>query len=115
MGTTRYREEAHTLMRWHIVADTSCDLFSLPVETPDADFSTIPFSIRVGGTEYIDNEDISIETMLMANETTGKPRTRRAPDLRTGWRNSRLKARCWLLLFPAIYPAATTARVQPGI
>ena len=55
-------------MPWHIVADTSCDLFSLPAETPDADFSTIPFSIRIGGTEYIDNEDISVETMLTANE-----------------------------------------------
>ena len=55
-------------MAWHIVADTSCDLFSLPVETPDTDFSTIPFSIRIGGTEYIDTPDISIETMLTANE-----------------------------------------------
>ena len=55
-------------MTWHIVADTSCDLFSLPMETPDADFSTIPFSIRIGGTEFIDNEDISIDTMLTANE-----------------------------------------------
>ena len=55
-------------MPWHIVADTSCDLFSLPVETPDADFSTVPFSIRIGGAEYIDHEDISIEAMLTANE-----------------------------------------------
>ncbi len=55
-------------MTWHIVADTSCDLFNLPVETPDTDFSTIPFSIRIGGTEYIDTPDISIEDMLTANE-----------------------------------------------
>ncbi len=55
-------------MNWHIVADTSCDLFSLPVETPGADFSTIPFTIRIGGAEYIDNADINIETMLTANE-----------------------------------------------
>ena len=55
-------------MAWHIVADTSCDLFTLPVETPDTDFSTIPFSIRIGGEEYIDNADISIEDMLTANE-----------------------------------------------
>ncbi|MBR4538193.1 MAG: DegV family protein [Clostridia bacterium] len=55
-------------MTWHIVADTSCDLFNLPEETPDTDFSTIPFSIRIGGTEYIDTPDISIEDMLAANE-----------------------------------------------
>ena len=53
-------------MKWRIVADTSCDLFSLPAETPDADFSTSPFSIRIGGTEYIDTPDISIEDMLAA-------------------------------------------------
>ena len=55
-------------MTWHIVADTSCDLFGLPVETPDTDFSTVPFSIRIGGAEYIDNEDISVDQMLTANE-----------------------------------------------
>lgn len=55
-------------MNWHIVADTSCDLFSLPVETPNTDFSTIPFTIRIGGAEYIDGADINIEAMLTANE-----------------------------------------------
>ena len=55
-------------MTWHIVADTSCDLFDLPEETPDTDFSTVPFSIRIGGTEYIDTPDISIEDMLASNE-----------------------------------------------
>ncbi len=57
-------------MKWHIVADTSCDLFSLPMETPDTDFSTIPFSIRIGETEYIDTPEISVETMLTANENS---------------------------------------------
>ncbi len=55
-------------MTWHIVADTSCDLFGLPMDTPDTDFSTVPFSIRIGGEEYIDTEDISVEAMLAANE-----------------------------------------------
>ena len=55
-------------MKWHIVADTSCDLFSMPVPTPNTDFATIPFSIRIGGAEYIDTEDISVEAMLAANE-----------------------------------------------
>ena len=57
-------------MTWHIVADTSCDLFDLPVETPDTDFSTIPFSIRVGATEYVDTPDISVDAMLTANENS---------------------------------------------
>lgn len=57
-------------MAWHIVADTSCDLFDLPVETPDTDFAAVPFSIRIGETEYIDTPDISVEIMLTANENS---------------------------------------------
>ena len=57
-------------MAWHIVADTSCDLFDLPVETPDTDFAAVPFSIRIGETEYIDTPDISVEKMLTANENS---------------------------------------------
>lgn len=56
------------MMTWHIVADTSCDLFGLPVETPDTVFAAVPFSIRIGETEYIDTPDISIDKMLTANE-----------------------------------------------
>ncbi len=55
-------------MTWHIVADSSCDLFDLPVSVPDADFASVPFTIRIGGTEYSDTPDISIEEMLTANE-----------------------------------------------
>ena len=55
-------------MTWHIVADTSCDLFDLPVSVPNADFASVPFTIRIGGTEYTDTPDISIEEMLTANE-----------------------------------------------
>ena len=54
-------------MVWHLVADTSCDLFTLD-ESPLYDFATIPFSIRIGDREFIDDEQISIEEMLTANE-----------------------------------------------
>ena len=55
-------------MTWHIVADTSCDLFELEDQVENADFTTIPFTIRVGSHEYIDDENISVEEMLTANE-----------------------------------------------
>ena len=55
-------------MTWRIVADSSCDLFDLPVECPGVEFATIPFIIRVGQTEYIDDEKISVDGMLTANE-----------------------------------------------
>ena len=58
---------------WHLVADTACDLFTLEdnekkENEPEIDFATIPFSIRIGDTEYIDTESIPLEEMLTANE-----------------------------------------------
>ena len=53
---------------WHIVSDTSCDLHSLEGGEEIFDFSTIPFTIRIGEKEYIDNEDMPVEEMLTANE-----------------------------------------------
>ena len=54
---------------WHIVSDTSCDLHSLEGGNGTFDFATIPFSIRIGNREYIDDENISVDEMLTANET----------------------------------------------
>ncbi len=54
---------------WHIVSDTSCDLYSLEGGRDVFDFATIPFSIRIGDREYIDDEDMPVEEMLTANES----------------------------------------------
>ncbi len=56
-------------MLWHIVADTSCDLFSLEGGEGVFDFAAIPFTIRIGGREYIDDENMPVEEMLAANES----------------------------------------------
>ena len=54
---------------WHLVADTACDLHTLEGGEGKMDFATIPFSIRIGGREYIDDEQMPIDEMLEANET----------------------------------------------
>jgi len=53
---------------WHIVSDTSCDLHSLEGGNGIFDFATIPFTIRIGNHEYIDDESMPVEEMLTANE-----------------------------------------------
>ena len=53
---------------WHIVSDTSCDLHALEGGDGVFDFATIPFTIRIGETEYIDDESMPVEEMLTANE-----------------------------------------------
>ena len=54
---------------WHIVSDTACDLYTLEGGKDVFDFETVPFTIRVGETEYVDTADMPIEEMLTANET----------------------------------------------
>ena len=56
-------------MIWHLVADSACDLYTLDGCEDKMDFTTIPFTIRIGGNEYIDTADMSISDMLQANET----------------------------------------------
>lgn len=56
-------------MKWHIVADSSCDLHCLPEMGQEMDFSTIPFSIRIGAREYTDEAGIDVNAMLLDNET----------------------------------------------
>lgn len=56
-------------MKWHIVADSSCDLHRLPESGQEIDFSTIPFHIRIGEREYTDQAGIDLDAMLLDNET----------------------------------------------
>ena len=53
---------------WHLVSDTSSDLYTVEGGEGVFDFATIPFSIRIGGKEYMDDENINIDEMLTANE-----------------------------------------------
>ena len=56
-------------MMWHLVSDSACDLNTLEGTEGKMDFATIPFTIRIGGKEYIDDENMNIEEMLEANES----------------------------------------------
>ena len=56
-------------MTWHLVADSACDLYSLEGTEDKMDFTTIPFTIRIGGKEYVDDEQMPVDEMLEANET----------------------------------------------
>lgn len=56
-------------MTWHLVSDSACDLYELEDCEGKIDFATIPFSIRIGGKEYIDDENMPISEMLEANES----------------------------------------------
>lgn len=53
-------------MKWNIVADSSIDLFDLESEHKNIAFSTVPFAISVGETEYMDDSSLNIVEMMNA-------------------------------------------------
>lgn len=51
-------------MKWSIVADSSCDLVKSDIDCEALNFSTVPFTIRIGGTEYEDHEQLDTLALL---------------------------------------------------
>ena len=57
-------------MIWNIVADSSCDLHALPTRIGDEEirFTSVPFIITVGGTDFVDDDAIDRDGMVSAME-----------------------------------------------
>ena len=72
-------------MTWHLVSDSACDLYTLEGCDGKIDFATIPFTIRIGGTEYIDDENMPVSEMLEANESHSEMAQTACPSPET-WR-----------------------------
>lgn len=53
-------------MKWNIVADSSIDLFDMECNCDNINFSTVPFAIDVGETEYIDDENLDVGELVNA-------------------------------------------------
>lgn len=53
-------------MKWNIITDSSCDIFSKVLENDDIHINSVPFVINVGDKEYIDDENLDTLGMLDA-------------------------------------------------
>ncbi len=57
--------------KWTIVADSSCDLHSLPeTEESNISFVTVPFLISIDSVEYTDDLGLDTDEMLSRNESS---------------------------------------------
>ena len=65
-------------MKWNIVADSACDLYSTEALAGRAGFTILPFSIRTEGMEYVDDESLIVDALLNRMEGGGS-------DMRTTW------------------------------
>lgn len=55
-------------MKWHIVMDSSCDLLPDSKQEGEVQVSSVPFTISVGETHFVDDEHLDTEVMLKAME-----------------------------------------------
>ena len=60
-------------MQWNIVADTSCDLNALPIPDENVAFHSVPFVIRAGEHEFVDETGLDIVNMVATLEATKEP------------------------------------------
>ena len=68
-------------MTWHLVSDSSCDLYDQ--EGENFDFSTVPFTIQIGEHTYLDEGEMDIDGMLRENETSTEIAHTACPSLQT--------------------------------
>ncbi len=66
-------------MKWNIVLDSSCDLRKEDAKG-DIGFSVVPLSIIVGGREFVDDENLSIDELLSAMEIEKKASSSACPS-----------------------------------
>ncbi len=67
-------------MSWMILADSSCELRSLPNAAPDTGFSTIALKIRVGEREFTDNAALDVASMMTEMRNYNGPSTTSCPS-----------------------------------
>lgn len=60
-------------MKWNIIADTACDLYNNEIKSPNINFETIPFSIKVGNEEIIDDENLNVDDLIKKIEACKEP------------------------------------------
>ncbi|WCG36127.1 DegV family protein [Companilactobacillus farciminis] len=51
-------------MKWNIVTDSSCDLFSKDYQKGDIKFSSVPFNIQIGAESFRDDEQLNKKKLL---------------------------------------------------
>jgi DegV family protein with EDD domain len=55
-------------MKWNIVSDSSCDLTDIPERLQEVTYSSVPFTISVGRTDYVDDENLDVAELIKAME-----------------------------------------------
>ncbi|HEL1583674.1 TPA: DegV family protein [Streptococcus suis] len=52
------------MVKWKIIADSGCDLYSLPQLATDTEFVNVPLTIQVGEETFVDGPDLDKDRMM---------------------------------------------------
>lgn len=55
-------------MKWNIVTDSSCDLLPMSRQNGEIQISSVPFTITIGNQDFVDDENLDTQKMLLAME-----------------------------------------------
>lgn len=68
------------MTKWKIVADSGCDYKELANLAPDTLFQSVPLSIQIDGTDYVDDATLDIDYMMDAMYASSKAPTSACPS-----------------------------------
>lgn len=68
------------MTKWKIVADSGCDYKELTNLAPDTLFQSVPLSIQIDGTDYVDDATLDIDYMMDAMYASSKAPTSACPS-----------------------------------
>lgn len=76
-------------MKWSIVTDSGCEYKG--IDTKELCFEKVPFVIRIGDTDYVDDESLCVEDMMTAMEQSDEISRTSCPSP-DSWYNKFIKA-----------------------
>lgn len=68
------------MTKWKIVADSGCDYKELANLAPDTTFVSVPLSIQIDGTDFVDDSNLDVEYMMEAMYASSKPASSACPS-----------------------------------
>lgn len=68
------------MTKWKIVADSGCDYKELANLAPDTLFQSVPLSIQIEGTDFVDDTNLDIDDMMNAMYSSSKATASACPS-----------------------------------
>ncbi|MBO6047023.1 MAG: DegV family protein [Erysipelotrichaceae bacterium] len=69
--------------KWHIITDSSCDIFDFKEKYDNIDYTSVPFVFDIDGKQYVDDDKLNISEFIAAMKASKKPSRSACPSPQT--------------------------------